>query len=156
MSFEQRSPGLPCSIGHLPFASCSSVRRSRQLLLDPNVTFAGYRIPHPLDNKVELRIATDPNPKDRPYVSPRKALLNACTTLMLLTQRLKKDFEEQSKALEIGAGVGLNMGMDMSQGGNLGSMGQPGGYGGMDGDFGYGGMSMGATQGASAEDPYQY
>jgi hypothetical protein len=75
---------------------------------------------------------------------------------MLLTQRLKKDFEEQSKALEIGAGVGLNMGMDMSQGGNLGSMGQPGGYGGMDGDFGYGGMSMGATQGASAEDPYQY
>ena len=75
---------------------------------------------------------------------------------MLLTKRLKKDFEEQGKAFEIGAGVGLNMG----QGGNLGGMSQSGGgmggYGGMDGDFGYGSMPMGATQGASAEDPYQY
>lgn len=73
---------------------------------------------------------------------------------MLLTKRLKKDFEEQGKAFEIGAGVGLNM----TQGGGLGGMQNgagSGGYG-MDGDFGYGSMPMGATQGASAEDPYQY
>jgi hypothetical protein len=66
---------------------------------------------------------------------------------------LKKDFEEQGKAFEIGAGVGLQVGQggDMTQAGGIGEYG-----GGMDGDFGYGQMSMGATQGASAEDPYQY
>jgi hypothetical protein len=100
---------------------------------------------------VEIRIATDPNPKNLPYVSPRKALLNACNALVLLSRRLRKDFEEQGKAHEIGAGVGMSMG------GGLGTAGVGGAYGGMDGgmDFGYG-TGVGATQGGVAEDPYQY
>jgi DNA-directed RNA polymerase II subunit RPB11 len=32
---------------------------SRQLLKDPNVRFAGYRKPHPLENYVEIKVQTD-------------------------------------------------------------------------------------------------
>lgn len=123
-------------------------------MLDPNVTFAGYRIPHPLDNKVEIRIATDPNPKNGPYVSPRKALLNACLALTLLSQRLRNDFDEQAKAFEIGAGVGLDMGATGTGGaGGVGQGATGGGAYGMDGSYGYGNMG---AQAAVAEDPYQY
>lgn len=132
-----------------------------QLLLDSSVTFAGYRIPHPLTNQVELRIQTDPS--HTPYISPRKALLNACVQLNLLVKKLKKDFDEQAKAMEIGAGIGYGayggMGAASAVQGGYGGVGPAVGGGGAYGagmaesqgmDYGYG-----ATQGG-AEDPYQY
>jgi DNA-directed RNA polymerase II subunit RPB11 len=87
-------------------------------LLDKNILFAGYRIPHPLTNQVELRIQTDKTME--PYVTPRKALLNACIALMNQTRELKSSFIEQVRVAEMdgssgpiaaGAGPTLTSGM---------------------------------------------
>jgi len=47
-----------------------------QLLKDPQVLFAGYRNPHPLEHKILLRIQTTPE------TTPAKALNSAITDLM--------------------------------------------------------------------------
>ena len=58
-----------------------------QLLKDPNVLFAGYKAPHPLEHKIILRIQTTAQSK------PEEALNNAITDLMaelsLLDERFK-------------------------------------------------------------------
>ena len=60
---------------------------SRQLLKDPQVIFAGYRVPHPLEHKFVLRVQTTSD------YSPHEAFTNALTDLMsevsLLEERLK-------------------------------------------------------------------
>ena len=86
----------------------------RQLLLDKNVIFAGYRIPHTLTNQVELRIQTDKNME--PYVSPRKALLNACAALMNQTRDLKASFIEQVRVAEMGLGPAAGTGPGLTSG----------------------------------------
>lgn len=47
-----------------------------QLLKDPNVLFAGYKLPHPLEHKFVLRIQTTSD------YSPQEALMNAITDLI--------------------------------------------------------------------------
>lgn len=47
-----------------------------QLLKDPNVLFAGYKLPHPLEHKFVLRIQTTSD-----YL-PQEALMNAITDLI--------------------------------------------------------------------------
>ena len=47
-----------------------------QLLKDPNVLFAGYKQPHPLEHKFILRIQSTPS------YSPQDALMNAITDLI--------------------------------------------------------------------------
>ncbi|XP_059140104.1 DNA-directed RNA polymerase II subunit RPB11-a-like [Physella acuta] len=47
-----------------------------QLLKDPQVLFAGYKIPHPLEHKFVLRIQTTPD-----YTS-QEAITNAITDLI--------------------------------------------------------------------------
>lgn len=32
-----------------------------QLLKDPNIIFAGYKVPHPLENRVELKVQSKEN-----------------------------------------------------------------------------------------------
>lgn len=127
--------------------------RKRQLLLDPNVLFAGYRLPHPQDNKVEIRIQTDPNMN--PYVSPRKALSNACIAIVNQCRDLRKSFEEQADVFDVreqagaggvngggfGAGAGVQAGRD--------GYGQPIGAG-------YDGYLGGGMGGGQADDPYAY
>lgn len=60
---------------------------SRQLLKDPQVLFAGYKIPHPLEAKFVLRIQTTAE------YSPQEAFTNAITDLIseisLLEERMK-------------------------------------------------------------------
>merc|ERR1711974_240588 len=48
----------------------------QQLLKDPNVLFAGYKNPHPMENKVVLRIQTTSD------YAPNDALMNAITDLI--------------------------------------------------------------------------
>ena len=59
----------------------------RQLLKDPQVLFAGYKVPHPLENKFVLRVQTTPD------YSPQEAFTNAITDLIseisLLEERFK-------------------------------------------------------------------
>lgn len=47
-----------------------------QLLKDPNVLFAGYKVPHPLEHKFVIRIQTTAE------YSPHEAFMNAITDLL--------------------------------------------------------------------------
>jgi DNA-directed RNA polymerase II subunit RPB11 len=44
----------------------------RQLLKDPRIRFSGYRKPHPLENKVEIKVQTNGE------CNPAKAVDDAC------------------------------------------------------------------------------
>lgn len=127
---------------------------NRQLLLDPNVVFAGYRIPHPLANRVEIRIQTDP--AMTPYISPRKALLNACAALVNQGRDLKSQFLDQAKALELTgrATGGIGGGLGGGPQGRLGPLDGAAGdaYGSLGGAYdGYG-----QSQSQAVDDPYGY
>ena len=59
----------------------------RQLLKDPQVIFAGYKCPHPLEHKFIIRVQTTPD------YSPQEAVRNAITDLIsemaLLDERFR-------------------------------------------------------------------
>lgn len=57
-----------------------------QLLKDPNVLFAGYKQPHPLEHKFILRIQSTPS------YSPQDALMNAITDLISELSLLEERF----------------------------------------------------------------
>lgn len=59
-----------------------------QLLKDPQVIFAGYKIPHPLEHKVILRIQT----VDHDY-SPIQAIENAIKDLIIEMDLLEDRFK---------------------------------------------------------------
>ena len=65
----------------------------QQLLKDPNVLFAGYKNPHPLEHKVVLRIQTTSD------YTPQDALMNAITDLIselsLFEERFKESFSNK-------------------------------------------------------------
>jgi DNA-directed RNA polymerase II subunit RPB11 len=61
-----------------------------QLLRDPTVRFAGYKIPHPLIHRVELKIQTS-----SAMVKPGKVLSSAIEDLGNETDHLKKVFEAE-------------------------------------------------------------
>lgn len=65
----------------------------RELLRHPDVRFAGYRVPHPLDNHIELTVQTN---EDMDAVSAVvTSVQNLCTEL----QHLRNEFEEQSRQM---------------------------------------------------------
>ncbi|CAH1108869.1 unnamed protein product [Psylliodes chrysocephalus] len=69
-----------------------------QLLKDPNVLFAGYKLPHPLEHKFVLRIQTTSE------YSPQDALMNAITDLLselsLFEERFKEAIKEKKEGLD--------------------------------------------------------
>ena len=60
----------------------------RQLLCDPQVLFAGYKVPHPLEHKFVLRVQTTPD------YSPQEALSNALTDLISEVSTIENKFKE--------------------------------------------------------------
>eukprot|EP00117_Sycon_ciliatum_P028369 scpid96978/ scgid22811/ DNA-directed RNA polymerase II subunit RPB11; DNA-directed RNA polymerase II subunit J; RNA polymerase II 13.3 kDa subunit; RPB14 len=64
-----------------------------QLLRDPKVIFAGYRVPHPLENKLIIRVQTTPD------YTPQEAFSNAITDLTseisLLEERFKQAIQDK-------------------------------------------------------------
>ncbi|EED21722.1 DNA-directed RNA polymerase II subunit RPB11a, putative [Talaromyces stipitatus ATCC 10500] len=70
--------------------SVGNLLRGR-LLQNRHVTFAAYKIPHPLVHKVELRVQTDGE------ITPKEALLAAChdtvRDLGTLSREFTKEFE---------------------------------------------------------------
>lgn len=62
-----------------------------QLLKDPKVLFAGYKVPHPLEHKFVLRIQTTSD------YTPQEAFMNAITDL---TSELSL-FEERFKVCSL-------------------------------------------------------
>ncbi|MCJ1334460.1 DNA-directed RNA polymerase II core subunit [Thelotrema lepadinum] len=57
-----------------------------RLLQNQHVMFAGYKVPHPLFSKFELRVQTDGE------VSPRDAILEASNTILLELAQLSREF----------------------------------------------------------------
>ncbi|XP_025207569.1 DNA-directed RNA polymerase II subunit RPB11-like [Melanaphis sacchari] len=60
-----------------------------QLLKDPNVLFAGYKQPHPLEHKFEIRVQT----KSSEY-TPRDALTNSLADLLAELSLLEERFKD--------------------------------------------------------------
>jgi len=123
-----------------------------QLLLNPSVLFAGYRVPHPLETNIELRLQTDST------TTPRAALQRACSDLILLTRKLKSQFAEQARTAEIAGG-----GVGDAYGGGAGRVGQGQGQAQVQGTRAtvedvYGGIPVGGEMLASQvpEDPYAF
>lgn len=69
-----------------------------QLLKDPRVIFAGYKLPHPLEHKFVIRIQTTSN------YSPEDAYMNAITDLMselsLFEERFKDAIKEKKEGTD--------------------------------------------------------
>ncbi|EKD14101.1 uncharacterized protein L3040_007898 [Drepanopeziza brunnea f. sp. 'multigermtubi'] len=59
------------------------------LVKDPHVLFAGYKIPHPLFAKFELRVQTDGT------VSPKEALVKCCKELVAEMETLSREFTKE-------------------------------------------------------------
>lgn len=60
-----------------------------QLIKDPNVIFAGYKVPHPLENKFILRIQTTAD------YAPHEALNNAITDLLSELAYAEEQFNDE-------------------------------------------------------------
>ncbi|KAF8766843.1 DNA-directed RNA polymerase II subunit RPB11-a [Argiope bruennichi] len=69
-----------------------------QLLKDPNVLFAGYKNPHPLEYKILIRVQTVME------YSPQEAFTNAITDLIselsLLEERFREAVREKQEGLD--------------------------------------------------------
>lgn len=69
-----------------------------QLLKDPNVLFAGYKVPHPLEHKIIVRVQTTPD------YTPQDAFTNAITDLIselsLLEERFKEAVREKKEGMD--------------------------------------------------------
>merc|ERR1712066_118031 len=70
----------------------------QQLLKDPNVLFAGYKNPHPMENKVVLRIQTTSD------YAPNDALMNSITDLIselsLFEERFREGLKDKQDGLD--------------------------------------------------------
>lgn len=86
-----------------------------QLLLSSYVLFAGYKVPHPLEPAVVLKIQTDGTQ------TPIQAVKSACDGLILQLGQMKEQFEREVFAAKArGDGVDDGTGMDVEGGGGGG------------------------------------
>jgi len=60
-----------------------------QLLHDDRVIFAAYRVPHPLEHNVVLRVQTDEG------YEPKEAVINAANVLLVQLTQLRSNFEQE-------------------------------------------------------------
>ncbi|KAI9818214.1 MAG: DNA-directed RNA polymerase II core subunit [Pycnora praestabilis] len=74
--------------------------RSR-LLTSPHVTFAGYKVPHPLFSNFELRVQTDGE------MTPKDALVQACRDIVQDLGALGREFTKEWELRKmVGEGAG--------------------------------------------------
>ena len=64
-----------------------------QLLQDERVRFAGYKAPHPLEHRIQVRIQTNGQ------ITPHQALNESLTTLSGTFKNLQAQFEKQIKTM---------------------------------------------------------
>jgi DNA-directed RNA polymerase II subunit RPB11 len=64
-----------------------------QLLQDDKVRFAGYKAPHPLEHKIQVRIQTNGQ------ITPHQALIESLTNLGNTFKNLQSQFEKQIKTM---------------------------------------------------------
>jgi DNA-directed RNA polymerase II subunit RPB11 len=64
-----------------------------QLLQDDKVRFAGYKAPHPLEHRIQVRIQTNGQ------ITPHQALTDSLTNLTKTFKTLQSQFETQIKTM---------------------------------------------------------
>ncbi|KAL5349960.1 DNA-directed RNA polymerase II core subunit [Pseudogymnoascus australis] len=76
------------------------------LLKDPHVTFAGYRVPHPLFATIELRVQTDGT------ITPKEAVIGVAKSLVAELGQLSREFtkEFELRKMVTGAAADTNQG----------------------------------------------
>jgi DNA-directed RNA polymerase II subunit RPB11 len=62
---------------------------TRQLLHDERVSFAAYRVPHPLEHNFVLRVQTEDG------YEPKDAVINAANVLLVQLGTLRTNFEQE-------------------------------------------------------------
>jgi DNA-directed RNA polymerase II subunit RPB11 len=60
-----------------------------QLLEDPRVDFAGYRMTHPLEHRIYIQVHTTPD------YNPADAMITACNNLIDKLNRLEEKFDAE-------------------------------------------------------------
>ncbi|PAV63419.1 hypothetical protein WR25_08384 [Diploscapter pachys] len=75
-----------------------------QLLKDPNVVFAGYKNPHPLEHKILLRVQVKPDHSSTPVEVLNNAITDLISELALFEERFRDAAGE--KHAEQGRGGG--------------------------------------------------
>eukprot|EP00192_Tetraselmis_astigmatica_P017843 CAMPEP_0117677866 /NCGR_PEP_ID=MMETSP0804-20121206/16971_1 /TAXON_ID=1074897 /ORGANISM="Tetraselmis astigmatica, Strain CCMP880" /LENGTH=115 /DNA_ID=CAMNT_0005487173 /DNA_START=168 /DNA_END=512 /DNA_ORIENTATION=+ len=60
-----------------------------QLHLDPDVVFAGYRIPHPLEHKLEFKVHTNGK------ITPLDAVSGSLTDLQTELKDIRQQFQDE-------------------------------------------------------------
>jgi len=60
-----------------------------QLLHDERVSFAAYRVPHPLEHNVVVRVHTEDG------YSVKEAVINAANVLLVQLTQLRSNFEQE-------------------------------------------------------------
>jgi len=88
-----------------------------QLLTDPAVLFAGYKVPHPLEPYFVIKVQTNGS------VSPKVAVQAACSALIATINQLQTTFTTQFDMKELDADATVNLTTDAygTTGGNYGA-----------------------------------
>nr|VZI20008.1 unnamed protein product [Spirometra erinaceieuropaei] len=63
----------------------------RQLLKDPRVLFAGYKVPHPLEHRIVLRVQTTPS------ITPLEVFSSAIKDLISEISNIEEQFRSAIK-----------------------------------------------------------
>mmetsp|Transcript_28819 Transcript_28819/g.49199 ORF Transcript_28819/g.49199 Transcript_28819/m.49199 type:complete len:122 (+) Transcript_28819:24-389(+) len=63
-----------------------------QLLRDPNVIFGGYKVPHPLENHIEVKVQTNDNS------TPNESMIACIKSLLRELDQIKESFNAQVAA----------------------------------------------------------
>jgi len=79
---------------HLEDHSLGNILRM-QLLQDDRVRFAGYKAPHPLEHKIEVKVQTNGE------ITPHQAVMEALQTLSSTFKGLQVQFEKNLKSMSI-------------------------------------------------------
>lgn len=98
--------------------------------MHPAVIFAGYKVPHPLEARVVLKVQVDGSVG----VTPVQAVMAACDALILTLSHMKDQFSNEVERAKLLQGAGAD-----DQGYGVG-MGGAGGLGGLEGGMTYGGL----------------
>jgi len=70
-----------------------------KLLTNSHVIFSGYKVPHPLFPKFELRVQTDGE------ITPKEAVLGSCKDLVRELNQLKSEFTKEYELRKMISGV---------------------------------------------------
>lgn len=70
------------------------------VLLIPGVIFCGYRVPHPLEPRVVIKVQTDGS------ITPTQAILNGCNNLISQVGQVRNQFRNELQAKGFGGTAG--------------------------------------------------